>query len=138
MPYLKLYYHIVWTTWKREPMLASGNCRAIYSAIREKTEKLNGIVFALNGMEDHVHLVTTMPATLSLAEFVRQIKGFSAYIATHLPDHDPVFQWQSEYGALTVSETHLESVVAYVDRQQEHHAAGTLHPKLEHFVSDNP
>jgi putative transposase len=136
VPYLKLYYHIVWTTWQREPLIVEENCRAIYSAIRKKVETLDGIVFALNGVEDHVHLVTTIPATKTVAEFVGQIKGVSSYAATHLPNADPVFQWQKEYSALSISESHLDMITNYVDKQQEHHAIGKLIAKLETFTAD--
>jgi hypothetical protein len=50
-------------------------------------------------------------------------------LATKLSsDH---FAWQSDYGIITVSENQLPIVIAYVENQQQHHAANNLNKTLE-------
>ena len=81
---------------------------------------------ALNGMSDHVHLVVSIPPTMSLATFIGQIKGSSSHLASHLSEEDRGFTWQAEYGVISVSETQVAAVVKYVQLQQRHHKEQTL------------
>jgi putative transposase len=70
MPYSRLYYHIVWTTKNREPLITQVNESAIYRVILDKIIELNGTVHAVNGMPDHVHLVVTLLPNLALANVI--------------------------------------------------------------------
>ena len=92
-----------------------------------KVKELKGQVLAINGIEDHVHLVCTIPATISVAKFIGQVKGASSRLAGKITP----FEWQDEYGSYTVSRKDLEAVIEYVRNQKRHHADGTLIPILE-------
>jgi putative transposase len=98
--------------------------------IAAKVKELRGMLYAVNGMADHVHLVVTLPPSRSLATFVGQIKGSSSHLGSRL-EANPLFAWQSEYGVVSVSETHLSTVVRYVQQQQHHHTASTIDMRLE-------
>ena len=133
MPYVRLFYHFVWTTKGRLPLLRERTRTAIYGAMTTKITDLGGIVYALDGMPDHVHLVVTIPPRHSLSTFIGQTKGSSSHIANYLADGavDLPFAWQSEYGVLSLSERHLPLVVSYVQNQAEHHATHRLNATLE-------
>lgn len=130
MPYYRLFYHIVWATRERLPMITPANREPIYRAIHAKVEEQRGVLHVLNGMSDHIHLVATVPPAVALATFVGQVKGFSSHLASRLPDARP-FAWQAEYGVLTISERHLPVVVRYVENQEQHHTQNTLNRRLE-------
>src|SRR5438874_208821 len=119
MPYSRLFYHFIWATKRRLPLIDATNHTIIYDTIVKKVEKVNGIVHALNGMEDHLHLVATIPPTLAISKFIGQIKGSSSFAASKLTGNE--FEWQAEYGVLTVSESHLPTVINYVKLQQQQH-----------------
>ncbi|SRR5258706_4367325 len=130
MPYYRLYYHFIWTTKNRAPIITASNQKAIFAVIQEKVVALNGIVHALNGMSDHVHLVASVPPSLKLSDFIGQIKGVSSHLARSLTDKGD-FGWQGEYGVLSISESHVATVVRYVENQQKHHTEHTLDARLE-------
>ncbi len=130
MPYSRLFYHFVWTTYQRLPMLTATLREPLFAAIRAKVNDLHGITHALNGMEDHVHLVATVPPSIALATFIGQVKGVSSHLVSRL-NSDIVFAWQKEYGVLSLSESHLNNVMQYVINQQKHHAENTLDQRLE-------
>jgi putative transposase len=131
MPYCRLFYHFVWATKERLSLITDTNREPIFAAIAAKVDELKGMVYALNGMPDHVHLVTTIPPHLPLATFIGQIKGSSSHLASRLGGDSTVFAWQAEYGVVSVSESHLPIVVRYVNFQQQHHSAHTLNRALE-------
>jgi len=134
MPYYRLFYHFVWVTKDRLPLITDANREPLYATLRSKTAGLRGIVHALNSMSDHVHLVVTLPPSITPSTFIGQAKGASSHLASRLSDN--AFAWQGEYGVVSVSESHLPQVIRYVVMQQQRHTAGTFDPRLEHCASD--
>ena len=136
---IAIYIHPVWATWDRMPLLSGPFEQRIHRAIAAKCAELSAEVIALGGVDDHVHLLVALPATPSLAELIRQVKGSSSHLATH--DAHPVgasFKWQGAYGAVSVSPDALPAVSAYIACQREYHAANTLHPEWEHLPDFQP
>jgi len=133
MPYARLFYHLVWTTKYRQPLITESNQEAILKAIAVKVIALKGICHAVNAVSDHVHLVATFPTSMSLGTCIGQVKGNSSHLASRLPEDGPnePFEWQCGYAVLTVSESHLDGVVQYVRNQQKHHKENSLHANLE-------
>jgi REP element-mobilizing transposase RayT len=132
MSYWQLFYHIVWSTKQRQPLITPQIEPLIYDFLRAKAISLGGVVFAINGMEEHVHVVASIPPRIAVAKFVGQLKGVSsAKINKMRGIEEPRFAWQAEYGVFSFDHKRLPNVVAYVNRQKEHHAAGNLIPVLE-------
>ena len=83
------------------------------------------VPFAVGGVSDHIHILTTLPKTVTLANFVRAIKAKSSkWLKTVGPYYD-VFQWQEGYGAFSVSPSLLERTKKYIFTQAEHHKTKT-------------
>ena len=133
MPYSRLFYHFVWATKDRRPLISEANREAIEATIAAKVIELGGAVHAIGGTPDHMHLVASVPPAVSVSSFIGQVKGASSHLASRLPTSEPIqaFAWQSEYGVLTVSEAQLPTIKKYVRRQREHHSEGTLSRRLE-------
>jgi REP element-mobilizing transposase RayT len=123
MSYWRLHYHLVWATYTRLPLITPPRERIICQTIFAKARDLGLIVHAI-GMEDHLHVVVSIPPTLSLAQCVKQLKGASAR-AVNINSTEASFHWQEGYGALTIGGRSLTSVIEYVSRQAEHHGRGT-------------
>jgi REP element-mobilizing transposase RayT len=87
-------------------------------------------VLALGGVEDHVHLLVRIPATVSVAALMNQVKGASSHLLMHRTGNEG-FKWQGGYGAYSVSRDRLSIVTRYVECQREHHDGGTQDPALE-------
>jgi REP element-mobilizing transposase RayT len=122
-----MYVHIAWATWDRLPLLAGDTERRVYRAIAAKCQELGAEVVALGGVADHVHLLIRLPAALSLAQLIGQVKGASSHLAAHEARSDAQsFKWQGAYGAVSVSPRALPEVSAYIANQKAHHAAQSL------------
>ena len=135
---LALYLQLVWATWDRLPLITPAIERPLHRCLEDEARAMGCDVLALNGMPDHVHLVVTLPATVTVADLLKQVKGVSSHMvneALHPPDG---FKWQAHYGAFSVSQWDLDRVVAYVRRQKEHHAENSLLPELEESVERGP
>lgn len=136
MSYAQLYYHLVWSTRREEPLLTARIEPIVYDAIRWKAVELDGVVFALNGTTTHLHVVAGIPPWLAVAAFVAQLKSAAAARFNRLSPVDPL-QSAEEYGVMTLDGKRVSHVMTYVERQKEHHETGTLIPILER-TNDQP
>ena len=121
MTYWRLHYHIIWATYERQPIITPEREKMFYGVLYKKAEELGVKIHAGGNIEDHVHVVLSIPPMIAVAECVRHIKGASAYAINHMDGSDGQFKWQGGYGALSVGERSLETVMAYAARQKEHH-----------------
>jgi putative transposase len=61
MPYWRLFYHIIWGTANREPLIQTEFEAALHNVIAAKAKSLGAFVYAVGGIEDHIHLVASIP-----------------------------------------------------------------------------
>ena len=98
--------------------------------LREKGAKL----ISAGGMADHIHLYTSLPSTMSLADAVNAMKSNSSrWIHETLPNH-AAFAWQKGYGAFSVSKSADVSVIEYIRNQREHHRVRTFQEEFIGFL----
>lgn len=131
MAYWRLYYHLVWATKERLPLITAEREARLYPYIVAKADSLGCIIHAIGGIEDHIHVVVSIPPKLAIADFVKNIKGSSAhYLNQHLPAAEK-FAWQEGYGVFSLGSKQLQRAVAYVNNQKIHHLQGTAIASLE-------
>jgi REP element-mobilizing transposase RayT len=128
--YLSLYYHLVFGTKNREPLIApQWRCR-LHEYLGGTISGLGGFSQGIGGVADHVHLFVGLKATHCLADFLRELKkASSAWV--HEKIGLPSFAWQEGYAAFTVSATVRGAVRSYIADQEEHHR---LKPFREELV----
>jgi REP element-mobilizing transposase RayT len=127
--------HVVFATAERRPF--------IRDEIRERLhEYLCGIareneipVFAVGGTADHVHLLISLPRTISIAKCVQLLKsGSSKWIHENFQG-SRTFAWQEGYGAFSVGVSQRATTVKYILAQVEHHKRISFDDELKKFLS---
>ena len=88
----------------------------------------------VSGAADHVHVVTTLPRTLSQAELVEKTKKASSKWIKLLGGHYRGFFWQRGYGAFSVSPSQLDAVLRYIEAQKEHHRTRTFQEEYRELL----
>src|SRR5947199_5757910 len=114
--YLRLFVHLVWKTWDHLPLISPDVKAKIYPVMLHKAQELRCSVEALGGVEDHVHMLISFPATVCLSDVLKGIKGASSN-AARLEFPDQFFKWQACYGAITVSPEGVPAVIRYIENQ---------------------
>lgn len=132
MSFWRLYYHLVWATKNREPSITPEVELKLYPYLLKKAAELEIGVYALNGWNDHVHMIVSIPPKLAVANAVKNLKGASAHYLNHESLLGGTFIWQRGYGVLSVGERQKPIAIAYVESQKEHHKQGTTNVWLEH------
>ncbi len=95
---------------------------------------VGGAPIQIGGMPDHVHILSTLPKTLSLADFVRTIKSDSSKWIKSLDNYYQSFAWQEGYGAFSVSSSQMKNTIRYIQRQPEHHKKRTFIEEYRLFL----
>ena len=131
MPYWQLFYHIVWATAGRLPLLTPKVEGTVHGYLQAKAQGLEGVVFAVNGLADHVHMVVSIPPKVAVAHFIGQIKSVAATKHNKNGLQDLPLAWQHEYGIFSFDGKRLPNYVSYVEQQKHHHAEGQTIPILE-------
>jgi putative transposase len=122
----KVILHSIFSTKNRESWLESHVRPRVHAYLATICRDLGAELVHVGGVADHVHIVTTLPRTLSQADLVEQIKKvFSKWIGT-LDARYRGFFWQRGYGAFSVSPSQLEALLQYIKAQQEHHRTRTF------------
>jgi putative transposase len=125
------YYHVIWTTKNRQPMIQPHYETALFSVIADKTQRLECALIAINGISDHIHAAVAIPPGMSVAQWVGQVKGVSSHLLNAQFVPTPRFEWQESYGVMTFGQRNTDQVTAYIKQQKEHHANNTLNSWLE-------
>jgi REP element-mobilizing transposase RayT len=128
---LALYIHLVWATWDRLPLITSDIERRLHRNIESEARKQGCDVLVINGVQDHIHLLVSLPATITIANLVKQVKGVSSHFVSETLRPATQFKWQANYGAFTVSRWDVDRIIGYIQRQKEHHAAETVLQEYE-------
>jgi putative transposase len=129
--YAQLFVHLVWATEGRQPWIVPSLREPLYAAITAKCRALGCPPIAVGGVEDHVHLLVSLTPALSVAKLVKDVKGSSSHLVTHMLAQETQFRWQAGYGAFSLRRDDVPVVRHYVGRQREHHASNTIEPSWE-------
>jgi putative transposase len=121
MSYVSSYFHCVFSTKERRPLITP--------ALRERLWPFMGGIARHNkmkaievgGVEDHVHILLSLPSSMSISKAVQLIKGGSSkWVHESFPEHR-LFAWQEKYGAFSASVSQLDYIIRYIQGQEEHH-----------------
>jgi len=137
MTYWRLHYHLIWATFEREPTITLEREKMFYGVLYNKGKELDLKIHAAGNIEDHVHVVLSIPPKLAVADCVRHLKGASAYAINRMVGSYGKFKWQEGYGALSIGERSLETVMEYAARQKEHHRENKVIAVYERTEEDD-
>jgi putative transposase len=88
----------------------------------------------IGGIEDHIHALLSIPATLSVAKAIQLLKGNSSkWIHDTFKEHWG-FEWQEGYGAFSIGISGVKDRTKYIRDQAEHHQKISFKEELVVFL----
>jgi REP-associated tyrosine transposase len=113
--------HCVWSTKRREPYLNSDLRERLWPYLGGIAKQNQMKALAIGGASDHVHILISVPSTLSVAKATQLLKGNSSkWIHETFPKLFS-FEWQEGYGAFSIGVSAVDETEAYIRNQAEHH-----------------
>jgi putative transposase len=90
--------------------------------------------YRIGGMPDHVHIACTLPRTVALSTLLEEVKKSSSKWIKERDRRCAGFAWQGGYGAFSLGQSQLDTVIQYIERQEEHHAKKTFKEEFVEFL----
>ena len=133
MAYLKVWLHLVFSTKNREANLSKEIKEQLIAHIKENAKKKDIYIDTINGYKDHLHCIVALHAEQSVSEIVHLIKGESSYWINQNKLTTFKFLWAEEYYATSISESQLQNVRNYINKQEEHHRKKSFAEECEEY-----
>lgn len=131
----RVVIHTVFSTKGREPAFQNPAFRAeVHAYLGGCAKTLDCLPIQIGGVADHVHLLTTLPRTLCIADFVKEVKRVSTGWIQERGGLFAQFHWQAGYGCFSVSESMVPKVVRYIEGQEEHHRTITFQDEYRELL----
>jgi putative transposase len=138
--YSEINLHLTWHTKTSLPLLTPTVEPLAHRFLKQRIINTPGVfVHEIGGTENHVHLAVTIPPTLTISDWIGELKGGSAHdVNQQIGVRSKILQWQPGYGVVSFGTKDVEWVVAYIRNQREHHGRLTLQERLERITEAKP
>ena len=137
MSYAQIFIHAVIRTYKSEPTLPTDErVQFLYRFIWGIINHQGGHLYRINSMDDHVHLLFTLPPVIALSDFMRALKASSSKTIKSVNGFESFKAWGKGYAALSYSLRDKEMIIRYIINQQEHHKQVSFKEEYKWFIRE--
>jgi len=127
--------HLIWSTKNRYPWLSPGMREKTHAFLAGAVRHMDCEAYRVGGMADHVHLAVRLSRTLSVADLVKEVKTASSKWLKEGDSEFNGFYWQQGYGAFSVGMSQKDTLLHYIDTQEEHHRMRTFQDEYRAFLT---
>lgn len=132
--YTSSLFHCVFSTKERRPTIRPDFQEDLWAYLGGIARSNGSKALAVGGVEDHVHVLISLPADLTLARAMQLLKGGSSrWVHERIGRRD--FQWQRGYGGFSVGISRVSATIAYISSQSEHHRRKTFQEEFLEILS---
>jgi REP element-mobilizing transposase RayT len=129
-----VHLHAVFSTLDRTPFMTDPDFKhEVHAYLGGVSKKLDCPPIAIDGTEDHVHVLVRFGKTITMADWMREIKRHSSSFAKK---RVPRFEWQAGYGLFAVDVGNLDAAAAYVRSQVAHHHKISFQDELRRIMRE--
>lgn len=127
-------FHCVFSTKERRPLITDAMAARLWPYLGGIARANRMKALEIGGVADHVHLLLSLPASMSIAKAMQLLKGNSSkWINDEFPEHRG-FAWQEGYGAFTIGMGDVPRTKAYIRNQAIHHRRRSFVEELKAFL----
>ena len=135
--YTKLNIHIVFHVKSTGITIRQKDLGQVFAYIGGIIRNVGGYPITVGGITNHIHILATMPKTMSVSEFVQKIKANSSKWIKTIDEYYETFAWQEGYGAFCVSPSLLKKTIRYIETQEQHHHEVSVRDEFIQFLKEN-
>ncbi len=133
----QIFYQIVFGTKERKATLETAHEDELYKYIWGIIKNKNCKLHRINGMADHIHIFSDLHPSISLSEYVKDIKVASNLWMKESGKFPAFAGWQEGYGAFTYSAKEKDIIINYVKNQKEHHKTESFYDEFRRLLIEN-
>jgi putative transposase len=132
--YVNALFHCVFSTKERRKTITDELQDRLWPYMGGIARENKMRALAIGGVEDHVHLLLSIPSTLSIAQAMQLIKGGSSKWVHETFSEHKSFEWQEGYAALSIGVSQVPDTKQYIANQREHHRTKTFEEEFIAFL----
>ncbi len=132
--YTSCLIHYVFSTKDRRKLISPSLQERLWPYMGGIARENGMKALAVGGTSDHVHMLVSLPSTVSIANAVQLIKGGSSKWIHDTFPAETGFEWQEGYGAFSIGSSGVDDTLAYITTQEEHHRAKTFEDEFSTFL----
>lgn len=132
--YTQLYFHIVFAVKGRNNYISEQWKDELYKYISGIIANKDQKLMIVNGMPNHIHLLIGTKPNCNLSDLIRDIKANSSKWINEKKFTNFHFEWQTGFGAFTVSQSGVPKAIEYIKNQEEHHRKKTFKEEYVEFL----
>ena len=132
--YTQLYFHIVFAVKGRSNYISEQWKDELYKYISGIIANKDQKLMIVNGVPNHIHLLIGTKPNCNLSDLIRDIKANSSKWINEKKFTNFHFEWQTGFGAFTVSQSGVPNVIEYIKNQEEHHRKKTFKEEYVEFL----
>lgn len=137
MSFIKIYIHLVWSTYQRQPLLNLKELRLnVWKHIKENSLEKDFFIDTINGYSDYCHCLISLSSNQNIEKIVQLIKGQSSFWINKNEITNTKFQWQKEYFAVSIFESMIDKVRNYIKNQELRHQNKTYEQEYKEFIDN--
>ena len=137
MAYTQILYHTVLRTKRSELSIAQENISSLYKYIWGIIANKKGTLYRINGIEDHIHILSDLHPSIALADFIKSIKVATSLWMKKSSDFPKFRGWEEGYASFTYSYKEKETLIRYIKNQQAHHKKENTQDELKRLWREN-
>ena len=130
----RILVHLIFSTKNRVAVLTPDIQKELYPYLVVVLRENNCPALKVGGFIDHMHLFFGLSRTLSIAQVVETVKTSSSKWMKTKGAQFSQFHWQGGYGSFSVSQSEAETVIRYIENQEEHHRKMTFQEEFRKFL----
>ena len=130
----KVYLHCIFSTKNGVPLITNSIQKDLHSYIVGTLSNIGSYVDEIYANPDHIHILCTLPRTITIAELISKIKTSSNKLIKKQGVNN--FSWQGGYGAFSVSSSKVKVVKRYIQDQEQHHKKTSFKGELRKFFKE--
>ena len=133
--YVSALFHCVFSTKERRKIITEEFQKRLWPYMGGIARENKMKALAIGGVEDHVHILLSLPSTIDIAKALQLIKGGSSkWVHDEFPSHRR-FACQEGYGAFSIGISQIKETITYIENQREHHHKTTFEEEFLAFLA---
>ncbi|EAZ81615.1 IS200/IS605 family transposase [Algoriphagus machipongonensis] len=130
----QIYIQIIFAVKNRNTLISKIWEEELYKYISGIITNKDQKLIAINGMEDHIHILIGMRASCRLSDLVREIKKSSTNWINERGFAQKSFRWQAGFGAFSYTQSSLPNIISYIENQKKHHQKKSFREEYISFL----
>lgn len=134
--YRQILYQIIFRTKDSRKTISDEYCRELYAYLMGIIKNKNCFLYQINGIEDHLHILSDLHPSIALADYLRDIKSASSFWIKQTGKFPKFEGWADGYAAFTYTWRDKDMIINYIKNQKEHHIHETFEEEYRRILKE--